>query len=221
MKVPLLVLPNIVFFPNTSLPLYIADKSYEKLIQSAIQHNQLVGVSLEVDENIYEDFHGSEIFGVGHPIIVERMNNGILKILLKGIHRVKCLSIEQYAPFIEANVEVIEDDISNKRLLKNKKFDKLKEILDEWLNKTITDELERNQFCHTIDTKEKVIDYVSTLMIQDKGIRQILLENTNITERTDILSLMLDIKYPFYEKIEVCEALKDFENLENIARWAN
>ncbi len=221
MRVPLLILTNVVFFPNTSLPLYIADENYEKLIHSAIQHNQLVGVSLELDENIYDDFHGNEIFGVGHPIIVERMNNGILKILLKGMHRVRCLAIEKYDPFIEANVEIIEDAISNKRILKNEKFNKLKEILDEWLKNSITDEKEREQFSHTIDTKEKVIDYVSTFMIQDMKIKQILLENTNIKERIDILSLMLDIKYPFYEKIEVCEALKDFENLENIARWAN
>ena len=75
LKVPLFILPNVVFFPSTSLPLYIADQKYESLIQSAIQHGQFVGVSLQKDDSYFEGFQGHEIFGVGRPIIVERIPN--------------------------------------------------------------------------------------------------------------------------------------------------
>ena len=222
LKVPMIVLPNVVFFPNTSLPLYVADEKFEKLIQSAIQYNQYVGVSLEKDNIILdEDFNGHNIFSVGKPIIVERMTNGILKILLKGVHRVRVLSINSYEPFLEATCETLRDEYYRSDVKFEHKLSSLNAILEEWLNNTISNLDEREQFQQTINTQKSTIDYISTFLIQDKIIRQILLENTNLKERVELLSLMLTYSFPFYEKVEVCEALKSFENLENIARWAN
>lgn len=222
LKVPMIVLPNVVFFPNTSLPLYVADEKFEKLIQSAIQYNQYVGVSLEKDNIILdEDFNGHNIFSVGKPIIVERMTNGILKILLKGVHRVRVLSINSYEPFLEATCETLPDEYYRSDVKFEHKLNSLNAILEEWLTNTISNLDEREQFQQTISTQKSTIDYISTFLIQDKMIRQILLENTNLKERVELLSLMLTYSFPFYEKVEVCEALKSFENLENIARWAN
>ena len=214
LKVPLFILPNVVFFPSTSLPLYIAKQKYESLIQSAIQHGQFVGVSLQKDDSYFEGFQGHEIFGVGRPIIVERIPNGIQKILLKGFHRVRLLGINKTEPFYEATTEVLPDQAPKNPHECHNEAQKMRYVLQEWIDKTISSTKDRQQFSQTINDKYSVIDYICTFLIADEKVRQALLENTSLESRIEILKLILDLNYPFQENIQVCEAIKSFEYLE-------
>ncbi len=220
-RVPVIVLPNVVFYPNTSLPLYIADDRYEELIEKAIQDNSFIGVALERStENDIQNIPFN-IFGMGRPIILERMENGILKVLLKGVSRAKVIEVEQALPYPVYLAELIPDDHNFDINFINQKSQDLRRILNEWLKSTITDEFEREQFIQTMQSTKQIVDYVCTFLIQDKEIRQILLENTNLQNRIDLIHLIVSKEYPYQENCDVCEAIKDFQDFEHIAKIAN
>ncbi len=219
-KVPVIVLPNVVFYPNTSLPLYIADDRYEELIEKALQENTFIGVALE-NLNSDTDNSPSEVFGIGRPIFLERMENGILKVLLKGVSRAKAREVDQVLPYPIYWAEIVPDDKSVDLDFSNYKTQELKRILNEWLQTTIINSHEREQFLATMKTTKETIDYVCTFLIQDKEVRQILLENTNLENRIELLHLILDQKFPYRENVDVCEALKDFKGFQYIAKVAN
>lgn len=101
-KIPILTLNNIVFYPNTSLPLYVVDEVYEELIQDAIATDTPIGVALSQNEMDYpDDFpEPREVCGIGTPLILERADDGTLKVLMKGHGKVRIIEMEQVVPLL-------------------------------------------------------------------------------------------------------------------------
>lgn len=221
-KLPIIMLPNVVFFPHTSLPLYVVDEVYEELIEDAIANNTPVGVALSVEENQYDSEFPTpnSVCGIGRPLILERMDDGVLKVLMRGIGKARLLEKEQEEPYPMYWAEIIHEE---RELLKTSymKIERLKVILEEWLSDNVTNELERNQFLATMSTNNHVIDYVATFLIKDKNIRQLLLDNDSYDEKVNLLNVLIKDYLPFQEDAFVSEAVKEFESIEKISKFAN
>lgn len=221
-KVSLITLPNVVFYPNTALPLYVVDEIYETLIKDSITQSIPVAVSMSLDGELNSDpfSQPNEICGAGIPLILEKMDDGVLKVLMKGTCKVKLLELDRTISYPQYWAEVI----TEKRIpfsQYNLKVERLQAILIDWLTKNVTNQIERSQFIQTMTTPCHIIDYVATFLIRDRNLRQILLENNSYYEKINLLDVLIQDYLPYQEDIFVSEAVKDFDSIEKISKLAN
>ena len=153
------------------------------------------------------------ICSIGVPVIVEPFNEGTLKILVKGVKKVKLLSIHQNLPFLIFEAEDY-PDYPKSTILNGGVVERLRNILDLWLEENISDTTERESFQDNLKTLAHIVDYMSMFLIQDVTMRQNLLENNCLVERVRILNLLLKDNNPFEEDLLTIDAFKNFENLE-------
>jgi Lon protease-like protein len=220
-KVAVLPIPNLVFFPGTSLPLYVVEPVFIRMIKECVEGNMLVGISM-AEPLVYIFGHKrpvpKNICGIGKPIILEEMFDGTLKVLIKGFGKVRLGAIEQNLPYLIYNCEEYPDIKDTYGLVCDSKVERLKELLDNWVVGTISDSVERKNFQDKVNSASEVMDYISMFLIKDHEMRQLLLENTSLNERIQMLDTLFKGTPPYFEDITVTRAIKSFEILEKTAK---
>ncbi|MEC7277645.1 MAG: LON peptidase substrate-binding domain-containing protein [Bdellovibrionota bacterium] len=213
--IPILPLPNIVFFPHTVIPMLISEPSYIRMIKDVLASDGFLGISMAEPR---EDVEGSLLYSpsriatMGKPILLEELEDGSLKILVEGRQRIELMHAEQNIPYLVYRVITLPDTKSTVPLtFDSSQVSRLKEILDKWVEDTIEDSLERKSFQESLKGIHPIIDYLSMFMVGDFEVRQLLLENTNLHERIQMLSTLLRGDYPDCEDNLVADAVKDFE----------
>lgn len=214
----ILPLPNIVLFPHTTIPMLIAEPTYVKMVKDCIVTDSNLGISMAEpidDFTGYTRYSPRRIATMGKPILLEENEDGSIKILVKGISRIELVSTEQNIPYLIYKVRVI-PDLKDKTPLKfdSPQISRLRSILNKWVEDTITDSLERETFFQSLTSIHHILDYLAMFMVGDRLIRQVLLENTSLHERIQVLSSLLRGEYPDCEDSIVVSAIKDFESEE-------
>lgn len=215
LHLPILILPNLVFFPHTTLPLHIVDKNTVVMFKKACAEGSPVAISMAepmLAEAQAKCFAPKDICGYGIPVILEESPEGTLKVLIKGQGRVRLIKPTTVVPYTLYQAQTIEDT-SKEFIYCHDRVERLREILYNWLDETIFDAHERESFKQGLRTIHQVVDYVSLFLIQDREIRQILLENTSLFERISMLNLLLQGEAPLSEDTMVAKALKHYDNL--------
>lgn len=89
-RIPVFPLPNVVFFPETFLPLHIFEPRYRAMVVDAVARGQCIGMAL-LKEGWEQDYHGNppifKLGCVGRLVSVERLPDGRFNILLQGLER--------------------------------------------------------------------------------------------------------------------------------------
>lgn len=222
-NLPLLILPNLVFFPHTTLPLYIVDKSTSQMIRDVSKNAGYVAIAMaepmvnagHVDSAPF--YAPRTICGYGSPVILEEGLEGTLKIIIRGVGRARLIKPVSQVPYPVYSAQKIEDT-TKEFIYCHDRLERLRDILFNWLDETIVDSKERESFKLGLRTIHQVVDYVSLFLIQDREIRQILLENTSLFERISILNSLLQGDLPLAEDNMVAEALKRYDNLNITAQ---
>lgn len=224
--IPILAIPNVVFYPGTSLPLFILDKLFFEIIEDCIKENRCIGIALaHVDESNFS-VSPEQVLGIGKPVYMQKLEDGTLKVLIKGVSKGIIKNKLYNIPYPTYEVEVLEN--TNLVLIENNiNYKKCARLLHDWLAQNIDDQLEREKFIETIEGPQSVIDYLCTFLIKDAPVRQLLLENQNIHEVISILCLLYaddnqtDTRLNFEENAHVSNALKNFQEIEKISKLAN
>lgn len=217
--IPILSIPGVVFFPNTSLPLFVAEPLYIQLIHDCIENGTALGIAMAENDIYYSSgkLKPKNIFGLGRPIILEELDDGSLKVLIRGIGRGKIIAEHQHLPYPTYLIERHYDK-SDGLKIHGPRITRLRAILDEWLVDNISEPIEREAFLRTLTSIYHVVDYIGMFLIQDKELRQLLLENESINERIYMLNILLKEENPFTEDKGVLSAIKSFESLEKHAK---
>ncbi len=88
--IPIFPLPNVVFFPDTYLPLHIFEPRYRDMIMDATQEDQCIGMVL-LKEGWEDDYYGNPpVFSlgcVGRIKNVQPLADGRSNIILHGLAR--------------------------------------------------------------------------------------------------------------------------------------
>ncbi len=220
-KVAVLPIPDLVFFPGTSLPLYVVEPVFIRMIRECVDQNMLVGISM-AEPLVYIYGHRrpspKNICGIGKPIILEELYDGTLKVLIKGFGRVKLEQVQQNLPYLIYECEEYGDLPEPNGFISDDKIERLKGLLDAWILETITDSVEREHFQENISSMKQVVDYISMFLIQDHEMRQLLLENTSMNERIQMLDTLLKGPTPYLEDTTAVQAIKSYEILEKTAK---
>ncbi|HTD54665.1 MAG TPA: LON peptidase substrate-binding domain-containing protein [Silvibacterium sp.] len=104
MKIPLFPL-DVVLFPGASLPLHIFEERYKEMIGICLADESCFGVVRAQQE-------GLAVIGCTARIlrVLEQYDDGRLDILCRGDERFEIQSLEESRSFLEAEVDLFEDD---------------------------------------------------------------------------------------------------------------
>lgn len=218
-RIPVLPIPNVVFYPHTSLPLFVIEPVYVQLIKDCIENDLPLGIAQGANAGPFSNVYivPQMICGIGRPIILDQSEDGTLKVLIKGTGRVKLSRIEQNLPYSIYTANMIFDRIEVFSYA-DAKIEKLRNILIEWLKKNVQNSIERDSFIGGLHSVHHVIDYLCMFLIHDQEIKQLLLENDSLSERILMLDAVLNTKAPFSENILVNNAIKNFEIVEHFSK---
>jgi Lon protease-like protein len=96
-RIPIFPLPEVVFFPETVLPLHVFEPRYRQLVADCLAGDGWMGVAM-LRPGWEKDYQGrppvQAIAGAGEIIQAERLTDGRYNILLHGRARVRILSEE-------------------------------------------------------------------------------------------------------------------------------
>jgi len=219
---PIFAVPRVVFFPNVSLPFYIADPEYNKMIADSLESGNPVTVSMAVPiklPNGRVQFAPREIATMGTPHLLESIHEGTIKILMRGISRVKIIRVIQHLPYLIAEVETLPD--KEEIILYENKITKLEHVFKSWIEQSLVAPEERNLFLNQTATLPEILDYLSMLLIQDPEVKQLLLECDSPIEKVYILDALLT-KNPFLvQNPQNIAAIKYFEFIDKISKMAS
>ena len=94
---PVFPLPNVVFFPNTMLPLHVFEPRYLAMIRDCLEGDRRLGV-VRLETGWETDYEGappiSTVFGLGEIVRHEQDDDGKYNIYLRGLSRVRVLEEE-------------------------------------------------------------------------------------------------------------------------------
>ncbi|PIP96755.1 MAG: hypothetical protein COW00_17035 [Bdellovibrio sp. CG12_big_fil_rev_8_21_14_0_65_39_13] len=223
-RLPVLPIPNVVFYPNTALPLLVVEPIYRRMINDCIEKNLNLGIALAEPVGVNTKdarWVPHKICTMGKPIIIEELPDGSLKVLVRGLARVRLKDIKQNIPYMIFDAEAIQDFALDESFDSEGKIERLSKILDQWVLDFIPDSLERDSFYHNLVDTKHIVDYVCMFLIQDRELRQLLLENMSLIERIQMLDTLLPGHYPMNEDALVGRAIKEFEHIEKIASCAH
>ena len=216
---PVIPIPNLVLFPNTAVPVLVTEPIYIELIEKCIHLNGPVVVSLSRPvTNVFGKlkFTPSDICTQGIPIIIERPEVGIIKIIIKGEKRVKLIRLEQNLPYLKFQVEDYKDQKQNpvplgRGIQGSRRAEHLKKVLFNWVERNIEDGLEKENFLSELKDVQAIVDNICMFIIKDIEMRQIFLESQGLIDRIYLLNTLLEKEDANKENSYLLEIVKDFE----------
>lgn len=175
------------FFPTTALPLNIFEPRYIQMMTDALASEHPVALSFE-DPN-QPSSSKAQVVGFGIPTLLEKRTNGTLLILLRGVARAQLGRQLQDKPYLVYRAQVLEDE--NQVLEPNRfRMRRYENALKKWIQQQVPGKVERDSLLATLNSDQKIIEFVSMHMVRDPDLRQQLLEADDINIRINLLQRM-------------------------------
>jgi len=123
----ILPLRDTVLFPQAVIPLAAGRETSVRLIEDAARGGRLIGVFGQRDPSV-EDPQQGDLYRVGTAatiLKVVKQPDGIVRLVVQGIARVRIVEMVQSRPFLTARVEVVEEtlpaagDLETEALMRN------------------------------------------------------------------------------------------------------
>ncbi len=189
-KLPLFPLDNVVFFPNTILPLHIFEDRYKQMISDSSNSHNLICMTLFNSDSGDDDSERLSNMGcVGRIINNEESEDGKKNIILYGLRRIEILDVTYDKPYREAEIKIIESSYSdNSEAYKKRIID----LINKWnlLLDGYTDDykikIENNS------TLSRITDSLSSSMVSKASDRQLLLEELDESVRAEKIIEVLE-----------------------------
>ncbi|MDO8785881.1 MAG: endopeptidase La [Syntrophales bacterium] len=109
---PLLPVFNIVIFPKMMLPLEVSGDQSSALIDEAMAKDRLVGIVMAKKPPSETGYQPDDLYDFGTGAVILKMAKGAdnkAQLLLQGIGRFKIAGLVEGKPYLQAQVEAIED----------------------------------------------------------------------------------------------------------------
>ncbi|MEG0296502.1 MAG: endopeptidase La [Clostridium sp.] len=181
---PLIPLRGIAIFPNMVMHFDVGRKKSIASLEQAMLNNGEVYLVSQLDENI-EDPYMDDLYSMGTICSIKqilKLPNDVTRVLVEGKERAKIVSFIDRDEYLEAEVDIISNDVSDDveieayyKLLKKefKKYISLTEGKDADVLSVFKDVKEIGQ----------VVDIIASYVIVDDDKKQIILETIDVKER--------------------------------------
>ncbi len=193
-QIPVFPLPDVVFFPETVLPLHVFEPRYRRMVADCLAGEGRLAVAM-LRPGWERDYHGRPplhaIAGVGGLVQSERLADGRYNILLDGRTRIR-----------------IEEEIGTELPYRIVRARPLTDVLGEQDRATLAERLQalRAAYGKLLETLGQshadlvgrltvagarpgaVIDRIVSAVVPDAAVRQRVLEAVDVSERLDLAS---------------------------------
>ena len=202
-ELPILPLRDTVLFPNSFMPLAVARKSSVRLLETAVEGDQLVGVFTQreasTEEPVQDDLY--EIGTITRIHKTFRLPDGSLRLIVQGLSRVTLDRLIDSKPFLRAEVRaaaevVSEDDRLEIDALQRNVKNNFQQVVS--LSPVLSDELQA--LSGNISEPGKLADFIaSSLPTLATAARQ------DVLETLDVRARMAHLNRVLVKEIEVLE----------------
>ncbi len=223
-RVNVIPIQNIVFFPQTALPVFVIEAAYVEMVLRSIENKEMIAISNADNLNprgLGASFSPHTICTMGRAILLETLPDHSIKILVYGEVKIQLVKVLQNIPYLVYQYKPVLDPAIVEEGPLGNRVEKLKEILDTWIEDSIEDSVERQFFKNAITDLNSIIGHICMYLVHDIEIKQILLETNGLVERIRILDSLFKGDGEYQEDTSVIEALKSFKNIEYTSKFAH
>ena len=188
-RIPVFPLPNVVFFPNTALPLHIFEARYRKMVSDCLAGDRYLGMILMKPGWEKGDIQYYEIGGLGLITKVVKHPGGNMDIVLRGLSRYRVREYVQRTPYLIAEVDILEEGGWEDTPELSEATEEMLRFFRQTLYKQ--DEEVRDQVLAQINLLENALDvtnYLGSILSVKSETRQRLLEASGPAERVELLT---------------------------------
>ena len=192
--IPLFPLPNLVFFPNSLLPLHVFEPRYRQMVEDTIDSERIIGMVLLKPgwEKSYYD--KPAIFSVGcmgRIVSIEVEKDGRSNIVLYGLKRIKIDEIFHDAPYRLARVNLMEDiHETNEEAHQKRIF----ELISRW-NSILGKEYKSHRIVVDFNLSLGTLtDSITPQVVSNVFRMQEFLEEARVVKRADMILEQLETK---------------------------
>ncbi len=189
-EVPVMTLPNVVFFPQALLPLHIFEPRYRQMLRDALATNRLFAVAgldprrLE-EPGLFEPPH--RIASVGIIRACQKNDNGTSNLLLQGLCRVEITHIVADEPYRRIRVRALASQPGASDADNHTLRVELARLLALKLRLAANGSNEMAAFLKTVDDPEAFVDIASFSLCENQRLKQQLLETLDVHRRLELL----------------------------------
>lgn len=189
-----MTLPEVVLFPQATLPLFIFEPRYRKMLAHVLDRDRLMLVATQ-DRDLarsgteFEPFHSSATLGLVQTS--QQNDDGTSSILVQGLIRVNVVTTCQEDPFRVFGISPIKSEPGAPAGDLEKSSDQLQALIRR--RSELGDRISREmlRFFETIDEPEILADLVSHTLVEDTEQKLKLLATVSVARRMEMLSGIL------------------------------
>ena len=188
-KLPLFPLPNVVFIPNTVVPLHVFEARYRDLVRDCLADKRLLGIPTLLS-GWESDYDGrppvQSIAGVGRIIQHHRFPDGRYNIAVEGLGRVRLNhELPPDQTYRIASATLLVDQLPGGADSMKPHLSRIRILLMQIL--AIHPKLQPRLEGMIDDPKPRIIDELAHLLIQDARERQQYLEQDRLDLRAELV----------------------------------
>lgn len=188
--VPGMTLPEVVLFPQATLPLFIFEPRYRKMLGHILERDRLMLIATQDQERArsgeeFEPFHSSATLGLVQNS--QKNEDGTSSILVQGLIRVNVVTTCQEDPFRVFGISPIDSEPGAPLADLDRKSDQMLALVRRRseLGGQISREMLR--FFEKIEEPEILCDLISHTLITDTSTKLDLLGMGSVARRIDTL----------------------------------
>jgi len=188
-ELPVMTLPNVVFFPQALMPLHIFEPRYQHMLRDALATNRLFAVAgldpRRLDEpGLFEPPH--RIAAVGIIRACQKNDNGTANLLLQGLCRVEITHIVADEPYRRIRVRALASRPGATAHDNERLRTELSRLLALKMKLAATGASEMTAFLKTVDDPEAFVDIAAFSLCENAKLKQKLLETLDVHRRLAI-----------------------------------
>jgi hypothetical protein len=187
---PVFPLPDVVMFPHALLPLHIFEPRYRKLTRDALAGNRLMGLALQIEDELTgaEPPRFAPVLGVGEIVMAQELPDGRYNLVLRGRTRVRLdRELETDEPYRLIVATELPDDAPAPAELSEAEAS-LRSLIFGLADALPEGGELLKQVVSAQTSAAELVNVVAAALVADTGSRQRLLETTDLLARIEAVS---------------------------------
>ncbi len=193
-EVPVMTLPNAVFFPQALMPLHIFEPRYRHMLKDVLASNRLFAVA-GLDPAEAKDPAAFEppyrIATVGIIRACQKNDNGTSNLLLQGLCRIEIARIIDEEPYRRVQIRALASEAGGTTDENESLRRELARLLNVKQRLAAGAAAEMTAFLKTVDDPEAVVDIAAFSLCEDPRMKQRLLETLDVHRRLELFGRQL------------------------------
>jgi len=192
-ELPVLLLSDVVIYPNVIVPLMVDDERMVKLVGDAMASHKILATFARKYGTTGEEIQ-DKFFNLGTAVLIVKMfrvPDGSIRLLVQGLSRIRMVELVEIEPYLIAKIEVLEKD----RRCGMKTQALMRKIAEQFKSMVELSPNMPNDITHSVENikdPNTLGDLISSNLNLKIDERQQILEVFEIDERLTLISSFLD-----------------------------